>query len=77
MKESNYTYKDMTDVKRLLLKKAISISEINRVGNLIFKLKNERLRWQQDAAGAEKQLMEITIKNNKLDFIRKNEEEKS
>ncbi len=69
---TNYTHKDVIDVQRLLLQKATSNSEANNIGNQIFKLKNERLKWLQQSAGAEKQLLEITIRNNKLEFIREN-----
>ncbi len=73
MTENNYTHKDIIDVQRLLLKKATSISEANDVGNKIYRLKNIMLKWQQEAAKAEKQLLAITIKNNKIDFINKND----
>ena len=70
IEKSNYSHKDVIDVQRLLLQKATSVSEANKLGNHIFKLQNEKLKWQQQAAGAEKQLLEINIRNNKLDFIR-------
>lgn len=70
MTKSNYTYKDTVDVQRLLLKKATALSEANKLGNEMYELKNQKLRFQQEIARAEKELLAITIKNNDINFIK-------
>lgn len=76
MTENNYketiniNYKETIDIRRLLLKKATSISEANKLGNQMFRLKNQRLKYLQIAAVTEKQLLEITVKANKIDFVK-------
>lgn len=75
-KEQKYNYKFSVDLNRLLIKKTTCESEINKVGNKIWRLENERLKWQQERARTEKEIRSIVIKHNDMEFIKSDKKTK-
>lgn len=64
--KSNDVY--AVELNGMLIRKINIQSNINQLGNQIWKLKNERLGFQNDLSAMEKKIREKVIKNNNLLF---------
>ncbi len=69
MHELNNKQKYLIELNRLSIKKLEMESEVNKLGNKIFHLKNERLEFQQDRARIENKINELVIKYNGVNYI--------
>lgn len=65
-----------SELNTMLIRKTQIQSQINRLGNQLWRLKNERLKFQTLFAAMEKKIREKIIKNNNVSFIEDDKPEK-